>query len=287
MTSLDPAWLDAQYNNRARVPDAARIIANWTAASASARNGLLHRFGQPYGPSPAHTLDVFAPKRPKAPVLFFIHGGYWRSLDKSDFSFIAPAFREAGALAVIPNYSLCPAVGIDDIALEMTRALAWVHANADELGGDPSRIVVAGHSAGGHLAAMLMACDWAAIGRTMDLELPPDLGSRALSISGLFDLAPVAQVPFLRGDLRLSDDVVRLASPALFPSPGGKLYATVGALESEEFLRQNGLIRERWGKTVVPICETVPGRNHFDILTDLVDPDARLHHLALELLGLS
>ncbi len=286
MTTLDPAWLDAQYNNRARVPDAPRLLQNWADASESARSGLLHRFGQPYGPSPAHTLDAFAPKKPGAPIFLFIHGGYWRSLDKSDFSFIAPVFRAAGALVVIPNYSLCPAVGIDDIALEMTRALAWVHAHADDLGGDPERIVVCGHSAGGHLATMLMACDWAAIGRSLDLDLPSDLGSRVLSISGLFDLAPIAQVPFLKDDLRLDADVVNLASPAGFPSPGGKLYATVGALESEEFIRQNGLIRERWGKIVVPVCETVPGRNHFDILTDLVDPDARLHHLALELLGL-
>jgi arylformamidase len=280
------AWFEAQYNNRARVPEAPRIIEQWAAASAVARQGILHRIGQPYGPSPAQTLDIFAPSEPNAPVLVFIHGGYWRSLDKSDFSFIAPAFREAGAMVVVPNYSLCPAVGIDDIALEMAQALAWTYAHAEDIGGDPSRIVLVGHSAGGHLAAMLMACDWAAMGRSMNLSLPADLAGRAMSISGLFDLAPLAQTPFLQKDLQLTDDIIELASPARFASPGGKLYALVGALESEEFIRQNGLISERWGKSVVPICETVPGRNHFDILTDLVDPDARLHHLVLDLLGL-
>jgi arylformamidase len=282
----DAAWHEAQYNNRARVADAPRILEQWAQASAKARHGLLHRIGQAYGPMPVQTLDIFAPAKPGAPVMVFIHGGYWRSLDKSDFSFVAPVFRDAGAAVVIPNYSLCPSVGVDDIALEMAQALAWTHAHADEFGGDPSRIVVVGHSAGGHLAGMLMACDWAAIGRSMDLELPADLASRAMAISGLFDLAPIARTPFLQTDLRLTDDVVQLASPAGFPSPGGKLYAMVGALESEEFIRQNGLIRERWGRGVVPVCETVPGRNHFDILTDLVDPDARLHHLALDLLGL-
>jgi arylformamidase len=282
MDDFDPAWLDAQYNNRMRVPAFARILQRWSQASALARDGLRHAADVAYGNGPLETLDIFPAERPGAPVLVFIHGGYWRSLDKSDFSFIAPAFHTAGATVIVPNYSLCPVVTIETIALQMTRALAWVWRHASAYGVDPARIVVAGHSAGGHLAAMLMTCDWRAVAD----DLPPDLAARAISISGLFDLHPLVRVPFLQADLRLTDASARRLSPALHPPPRGQLVAVAGSEESEAFIAQNALIRERWGASVVPICETVAQRNHFDVLDPFVDPDARLHRLTLGLLGL-
>jgi len=283
MALHDSAWYDAQYNNRARVPEGVALLGRWAEASALVRQRLTHELDVPYGPDAGQTLDVFPARESGSPVLVFIHGGYWRSLDKSDLSFVAPAFVQAGAMVVVPNYALCPAVGVPDIALQLTQALAWVWRHAAQYGGDPARIVLAGHSAGGHLVAMLQCCDWSKVGP----DLPADLVKSALSLSGLFDLEPIRQTPFLQADLQLSADHVARCSPARMPAPGSPLLALVGGDESPEFIRQNQLIRQRWGARSVPVCEALPGLNHFTILHELVDPAARAHHLALDLLGLS
>ena len=283
MSHPDPAWLDLQYNNRARIPEHPQIFERWQKASATARDGLAGELDLRYGDLPGETIDVFSAAEPNAPVLVFIHGGYWRSLDKSDLSFVAPTFVQAGATVVLPNYALCPAVTIETIALQMVAALAWVWRNAARYHGDPQRIVVAGHSAGGHLAAMLLSCDWRAVAP----DLPARLVAGAHSISGLFDLEPLRHTPFLKEDLQLTAASARRLSPALFPPPIGPLYATVGANESEEFLRQNTLIQTAWGRDVVPVCETVPDTNHLDILHELADPGTRLNLLTRELLGLA
>jgi arylformamidase len=282
MSRLDPAWLDAQYNNRARIPEHLQILDRWTRASALAREQSSMRLDVAYGDGAKETLDIFPTPHADAPVLVFIHGGYWRALDKSDASFIAPSFVQAGALVVVPNYALCPAVSIEHITLQLVRALAWTYRNAHLYGGDPRRIVVAGHSAGGHLAAMLLSCHWQAVAA----DLPAQLVRSALSISGVFDLEPLRHAPFLKDDLSLTPASVRRLSPARLPRPKGRLYATVGADESEEFLRQNELIRKAWGAGAVPVCETIAGTHHMNVLNDLADPDGRLHGLALRLLGL-
>lgn len=289
-TRPDPAWLDRQYNNRALVPEHAAHFQRWASASAQARQQLPALLDVAYGHGPGETLDLFpAPNRPKrapAPVLVFIHGGYWRSLDKADHSFIAPAFVQQGACVVLPNYALCPAVTIPQIAWQMTQALAWVYRHIGAHGGDPQRITLVGHSAGGHLAAMLLACDWARVGA----DLPAALVKNALSISGVFDLAPLRHTPFLRDALRLTAQQVRQASPAGFPAPPvldgrGTLAAVAGANESEEFVRQNALIQQAWGRAVVPLCETLPGLNHFSVLEALIAPKHGLHRLAKSLLS--
>jgi arylformamidase len=283
MDRPDAAWLERQYDNRARIPEHPMIFERWARASALARENLSRRIDVAYGPGPDERLDLFPTPAADAPVLVFLHGGWWRSLDKSDHSFIAPAFVQAGAMVVVPNYSLCPKVGIEQIALQMTRALAWTWRHAALYGGDPARIVVAGHSAGGHLAAMLVCCDWPAVGR----DLPPDLVCKALAISGVFDLEPLRQTPFLQADLRLTPASARRLSPAGYPAPQrGTLYAVAGADESEEFHRHLALIRQRWGQRAVPVSEALPGLDHLDVLHDLVDAPTRLHRLARELLGL-
>jgi arylformamidase len=282
MSLTDPAWLDVQYNNRARIPEHPQIFARWAESSKLARERLKGTLDIRYGEQAGETLDVFPAAQAGAPVLVFIHGGYWRSLDKADHSFLAPAFVEAGATVVVPNYALCPAVTIETIALQMTRALAWVWRNPGVHTGDPSRIAVVGHSAGGHLAAMMMSCRWKDVGD----DLPPKLVPSAMSISGLYDLEPIRNTPFLQQDLQLTPASVKRLSPAFFPRPRGTLYTLAGINESDEFLRQNQLIRDQWGPTTVPVCETVPGRHHLDVLHDLADPQARLHELALRLLEL-
>ena len=281
---LDPVWLDAQYNNRARVADHVQVLANWAQASALARSGAPQaQLDLPYGAGAGETLDIFPAPQPGAPVLVFIHGGYWRSLDKADHSFVAPAFNATGATVVVPNYALCPAVSVEHITLQMARALAWVWRHASGFGGDPARIALAGHSAGGHLATMLLSCRW----KDLADDLPAQPVSGALSISGLYDLEPLRHTPMLQGSLQLTQASVRRLSPAFFPRPkGAKLYAAVGLDESDEFLRQNRLIRDVWGPTAVPVCETLPASNHFTVLNRLADPSHRLHDLALRLLGL-
>ena len=279
----DPDWLETQYNNRALVPDFAQVLARWAQASALVRERSVARLDVPYGDGPGELLDVFPTEAPAAPVLVFIHGGYWRSLDKADHSFVAPSFTADGALVVVVNYALCPAVTVEHIVMQLVRALAWVWRHAAAHGGDPARITLVGHSAGAHLAAMLMSCRWKHVAD--DLPAQPVTG--ALAISGLYDLEPLRLAPFIQSDLQLTPASVARLSPAFFPRPkSGKLFAAVGLEESDEFIRQNRLIRDVWGPTAVPVCETVPHSNHFTVLNSLVDPAGRLHELALRLLGL-
>jgi arylformamidase len=283
-TAPDGAWLDRMYNNRALVPDYAAHLERWDRDSALARQSQRCELDLPYGSGPGETLDVFPAPKPGAPVLFFIHGGYWRALDKRDASFVAPAFTATGACVVIPNYALCPAVTVPQIVLQMVQALAWTWRNAARFGGNPGRIVVAGHSAGGHLAAMMQACDWQQVAS----DLPGSLVKGSLSLSGLYDLAPLMHTPFLQPDLQLTPAQVRQASPALLPSPPrGRLYSVAGGDESSEFLRQNQLIRAAWGVRRVPVCESLPGLNHFSVLSALVEPGHRLHQLAQRLLAIA
>lgn len=281
MASYDPQWLDRMYNNRALVPDHAAYFARWAEDSAAVRSTQPCTLDVPYGTGPNETLDIFPAAQAGAPVLVFIHGGYWRSLDKSEHSFVAPPLVRQGACVVVPNYALCPAVTVPQIVMQMVQALLWVHAHIDRFGGDPRRITVAGHSAGGHLATMLLACQWPALGA----ELPPGLVRNALSISGLYDLEPIRQTPFLRDALQLTPADALRASPAGMPAPhDGVLYTVAGGEESAEFLRHNELIRDKWGTRVVPVCEALPGLNHFSVLDALAQPGHRLQQLALKLL---
>jgi arylformamidase len=280
----DPAWLEAQYDNRARVPEHVQIFERWRAASELARSSLKSWLDVPYGDGAGEALDIFEPppQAARAPVLVFIHGGYWRALDKADHSFIAPSFVQDGALVIVPNYALCPAVTIEHIALQMARMVAWVYEHAAQYGGDPSRIALVGHSVGAHLAAMLLCCRWKDVAPT----LPPQLVTGALAISGLYDLEPLRHAPFLQADLQLTAASVKRLSPAFFPRPKRPLYAAVGADESAEYARHTRLIRDQWGPTAVPICETLARTHHYSVMTNLADPAGRLHHLALRLLGL-
>jgi arylformamidase len=285
MSHPDPPWLDRMYNNRALVPDHGDYFSRWAERSAQVRRSQPGTLDVDYGATPGQKLDVFPATRANpagAPVLVFIHGGYWRSLDKSDHSFLAPAFTEAGACTVMPNYDLCPAVTIPDIALQMVAALDWTHRNIARFGGNPGRITVVGHSAGGHLAAMLLACEW----KKHAPDLPVDLVKNALSVSGLYELESVMHTPFLKESLRLTPAQVRQASPAWFPAPQrGVLYTVAGADESEEFLRHNALIEQAWGSKAVPVREALLGLNHFSVLEALVQPGHRLHQLALQLVA--
>lgn len=303
-----PAQLDVLYNNRALVPDHAAHFARWAADSAQARASqpcqldIDYSVGSPLPALPQQTLDIFpahppaasSPVNGAAPVLVFIHGGYWRSLDKSEHSFIAPAFTRQGACVVVPNYALCPGtpaqpVTIPDIVMQMVQALAWTYRHIGAYGGNPNRISVVGHSAGGHLATQLLACLWPVYGK----DLPADLVKNALSISGLYALDALRKVPFLQASLQLTPADAAKASPAWLPRPKrqgaaadlpGLLYTVVGAKESPAFIAQNSVMQKVWGKKRVPVCEKIGAHNHFSILQALIDPTHRLHGLASTLL---
>ena len=278
---LTPQQLNRQYNARAAIPDHPKIFARWRADSLAARNGLRCETDYYFGPSPAETLDLYPAAAPNAPLLIFIHGGYWRSLDKQDFSFLAPAFVRAGVAVAMPNYGLAPATSIKEMVGQMLRAMAWLYRHALQLGIDQRRIVAAGHSAGAHLASMMLAADW----QLMAGDLPRDLLSGAVCISGLYDLQPLVRAPFLQDDLRLDETSAQFVSPVRYrPELSIPLITAVGGGESAEFQRQNRLIREAW-----PHCFRrdlpLPGRHHLASVEALGDPDHPLFHATLRLLG--
>ncbi len=274
----DAEWLERMYNNRARVPDYADYFARWVHASNAVRESGACTLDVSYGNGLNEMLDVFpatSAAGQRQPVLLFIHGGYWRSLDKADHSFIAPVFNTAGACVVVPNYALCPAVTVPDITRQMVKALAWVQRHIADYGGDPTCVTVVGHSAGGHLAAMLMT----------DASVTPF--KNALSISGLYELESLRQTPSFQASLQLTPEHVASNSPAYLPTPAqGQLLTVVGGDESAEFIRHNALMQAAWGGDRVPLCETLPSLNHFSIVDALARPGHRLHQLALGLLGL-
>jgi arylformamidase len=283
MTQHDGAWYDRMYNNRALVPGHAAHFALWAESSAKTRTSQRCFQDVVYGRGLNESLDIFPSDTggDKAPVVVFIHGGYWRSLDKADHSFIAPTFTTQGAHVVVPNYALCPAVTVSDITMQMVKCVAWVWRNIHRFGGDPNRMTLVGHSAGGHLVTMLLACDWKAYAA----DLPAHVVTKALSISGLYELESVQATPYLKDSLRLTDEVVLRNSPAWMPAPKqGTLYSVAGGMESEEFLRHNHLIQQAWGKARVPVVEDLPGLQHFSIVESMTQPGSRLNTLAIELL---
>jgi arylformamidase len=209
----DPAFLAREYNNRELFPDHPRHFARWQEDSARARATMTCHLDLPYGASPGERIDLFPARKGDGSVLLFIHGGYWRSLDKKDFSYLAPAWVDAGVSLAVVNYDLCPKVTIETIVQQMLRACAWLYRNAERHGMDEERLFVSGHSAGGHLAAMMLAALWP----TYDRGLPGDLVKGALSISGVYDLRPLQHVGWLNGDLRLDEEGAFRLSPAFLP----------------------------------------------------------------------
>ena len=277
----DRAALDAEYNNRAKVKDAMQWLARYGAESARARAELPMRFDVPYGRHHAERLDVFLPAGSgPAPVHVFIHGGYWHRLDKADFSFVARAFPEA--VTVVVNYALVPSVDLDELVRQVRASIAWVHANARSFGGDPERITVSGHSAGGHLVAMLLATEWSKLGA------PADVVKAGCAISGLFDLEPI-RLCYLNDVLALSAESAQRNSP-LQLKPGGRvpLVLALGAHEGPEYHRQTSTLAAAWRAhgSPVEIIDTA-GHDHFSIICELERRDTGLARAIRKQIGLA
>jgi arylformamidase len=263
---------EVEYNNRARVPENPAIIAGWTKDAAAYRERHAPR-SIPYGPGARHKIDFFPGDR-GGPIVVFVHGGYWQALDSSFFSHLARGLNTHGISVAIPSYDLCPDVTVEDIIHQMRAA-------ARELARLGQPLVISGHSAGGHLAACMLATAWAAV----DVALPADLVVAAYSISGVFDLGPLVETSINKA-MRLDQATARAASPLFWNSPRrGTLDAVVGENESVEFFRQSRSIVERWGGAgVATRFGTIPDANHFTAIAPLADPESpmvlRLRELA-------
>ena len=274
-------YYSTQYTARAAIPDHPYIFTRWAKESAHVRRTTAALFDLAYGEADGERLDFFPAPRSDAPLLIFIHGGWWRSLDKSDFSFIAPAYTRAGFNVALINYTLAPAASIADIVRQQLRAMAWLYRHAEAYDFDPSRIVVAGHSAGAHLAAMMMAAVWPAY----DPALPADLVKGGILMSGIYDLAPVLHTDFVNADLKLTTKDIEPLSPAGMPKAHDAPFITaVGGLESDEFKRQTGLLAQAWKqdhKDDIPL----PDANHMTICDAFGTPGSALHEATVGLMS--
>jgi arylformamidase len=253
---------EVEYNNRARVPEHPALFAGWAKDAAAYRERHAPR-SISYGPGERNIIDFFPGNREGA-IVVFIHGGYWQSLDGSSFSHLAGGLNAQGISVAIPSYDLCPGVSVGDIIQQMRAA-------SRELARLGRRLVISGHSAGGHLAACMLATDWPAF----DASLPADLVIAAYAISGLFDLGPLIGTSINKA-MGLDQDTARAASPLFWQAPARlSLDAVVGENESAEFFRQSRTIVDLWGKVgVVTRFGTVPGANHFTAIAPLAEPDS-------------
>jgi arylformamidase len=282
MNAPDKALLNTAYHNPELVPDHAQYFARWQDASARARGSMTARLDLRYGDMPGETIDLFPARKGDGTCMMFIHGGYWRSLDKKDFSFLAPAWVDAGVSLAVVNYDLCPKVPMDEIVQQMLRASRWLWLHAEDHGMDQDRLYVSGHSAGGHLTAMLMCTLWP----VFDPRLPKDLWKGGLAISGLYDLRPLIDVDFLQQDLRLDPELALRLSPAFMPpATRAPLMTAVGGDESSEFLRQNALLGQRWRSAFAGDI-AMPGKNHFSVLDGLAERSSPLFQGARRLMQL-
>jgi arylformamidase len=275
-----PEFVERGYDNRAAVPEHPQWLARFTTSSQEARASLAPRLDLRYGPGSKETLDLFVPAGPAHGTFVFLHGGYWRALDKSDFSFVAIPFVAHGIAVAVADYDLCPDVSIATIVDECRRAVAWIAHEGGAHGANPDRVVVGGHSAGGHLVAMLFATDWAAAGFARE---PLVAG---VSLSGVHDLAPMVQFSF-NADFKLDDaEAARLSPVRLAARSRAPLLLAVGADETSEFIRQTRILWDAWpanrpAGAQAPLI--VPGRHHFSVVADYADAKSVLtqHTLAL------
>ena len=279
----DQAALDAAYDAEKSVPDFQFYANKFMADSAAAEAALPNkRMGVPYGPTLMENLDLYLPDGAggKAPILVFIHGGYWKALTGRVFSCVAPGPVAAGLCVVNVTYDLCPQVDIGEIIRQVRAAVAWTARNAVDFGGDPDRIIVGGHSAGGHLTATTMLTDWSRYG------LPADLVKGGLAISGLFDLEPLAY-SFLQPSLRLTAETIRRCSPQRNIEPvAAPLALAWGGAELAAFAGQSQDFAKAWAAAGNTCGHFVlPGANHFEVLEGFKTADGIMTRTVIDLLA--
>ena len=280
----DQSELERQLNARATVPDIAPILKRYASESARMRSGLQCRLGVSYGASEPERLDIFpAATGEPAPLFVFLHGGFWRLLDSADSCFMAKCLTKAGACVVAVNYALAPRVTLREIVRQCRTAVSWLHLHAHEFGGDPTRIHVGGSSAGGHLAAMMVAPGWEA-----DFGVPNNLIASATLLSGIYDLEPV-RLGHPNDWLKLSAADAAALSPLLhLPERPVPLVLSYAPSETDEFKRQSEVYMSAVQARGCPTrFVPMPGSNHFDIVFGLTDPENPLAQATIQTMGLA
>lgn len=275
------AAIDAQYDVEQSVPDFTVYARHYMDESRLARHRLRCELDIPYGPTREETLDIFPAADRNAPVFVFLHGGYWRMLSSKEFSCVALGLHELGITTVVVNYALAPKVSIDEITRQARSAVAWVLRRIERHGGDPSRVVVGGHSAGGHLTAMCLQTPWAE-----DYGLSQDPLVGALMISGLYDLQPL-RYSLMQPLIQLDDGVIRRNSPMFSvrecTTPA---MVTWGGAEPDEFRRQSDDFLAAWtsvGNRAKRFEQ--PSANHFTAIYGFEDPKSMLCQWVAQAVG--
>jgi arylformamidase len=265
MPSVD---LEAEYNNRRRVPEHPAIAARWEKTSETYRSEAKCELDKAYGKGERNRYDLFHPRTGSpSGLVVFIHGGYWQRGDRKPYSFVAREFNAMGLSVAVPSYTLCPAATVLEIIDELRQCLQTVHEHTK------LNPVVTGNSAGGHLTAAMLATDWSKV-----RGAPTGLVKAGYAISGVFDLAPL--IPTSINELaKLDTTSARAASPLFGPPPDKSrtFVAAVGGNESQEFIRQSLEVTDIWSKAGVKAeCVLVPDTNHFTILDELARPESAM-----------
>ena len=275
------AQIDAQYNTTLTLPDPAAPGRHYVERAQHARATLRCTLDIPFGPTLHETLDIFPAEQANAPVFVFIHGGYWRALTSKEFSGVALGLQARGITTVVVNYALCPHVTIDEITRQVRAAVAWTVRHIAEHGGDPERIAVGGHSAGGHLTAMCLQTEWA-----RDYGLAQDPIKAAICISGIYDITPL-RFSYLQPMIQLDDGVIRRNSPAFMARPcKTPVWITWGGAETAEFDRQARLMQNAWmAQGNKAKLSAIEGANHFTVIHGFETPDSALCNWLVQQLG--
>lgn len=270
---MDPDFVEREYNNRALVPDHPAYFERWERDSKYVRSTLAARLDVPYGSDPRQRVDLF-PAPGARGTLVFVHGGYWRSLDKDLFSWLAAPFVAAGIGVAIPRYRLVPAVSIEQVVDDVVMAVNWLFEHAPAHGLPMERVAVSGHSAGGHLVAALFATP------RNRLRFDPARIVGGLPMSGVFDFEPLRHLGF-NAEFRLDPDgVARLNLADKRRTITAPLVVAAGADESSEFRRQSRVLADAWRGQVRSLL-MLPGIHHFNIVDALAERGQPLHDAAL------